>query len=75
MGLFSNCRFLVKSLINKNCHNARTSNDIDIKLGPLTKLENKNAMMSKKIDDDVISAIYDFIIIFQFIADLEKSGT
>ena len=24
--------------IKKNCHNCRTSNDIDVKLGPVTKL-------------------------------------
>ena len=31
--------FLVKSLINKNCHNSRTSNNIDMKLGPVTKID------------------------------------
>ena len=33
--------FLVKLLIKKNCHNSRKSNDIDRKLGPLSKLEKK----------------------------------
>ena len=30
------------------CHNCRTSNDIDMKLGPVTKLDNKNMTTSKK---------------------------
>ena len=27
------------ALINENCHNSRTSNDIDMKLEPVTKLD------------------------------------
>ena len=46
-----------QSLIKENCHNFRTSNNIDMKLGPVTKLE-------KKIYDDVMSANCDFIVIF-----------
>ena len=38
-----------QSLIKENCHNSRTSNDIDTKLGPVTKLDKKNTTMSKKI--------------------------
>ena len=34
--------FLVKSLIKKNCHNSRTSNVIDMKLEPLTRLTKEN---------------------------------
>ena len=29
-------------LINENCHNSRTSNDIDMKLGSVTKLKRNN---------------------------------
>ena len=32
--------------------------------GPVTKLNKRNKTMSKKIDDDVISAIWDVIVIF-----------
>ena len=31
-----------QSLINENCHNSRTSHDIDMKLEPVTKLNNTN---------------------------------
>ena len=27
---------------NENCHNTRTSNDTDMKLGPVTKLDKRN---------------------------------
>ena len=31
-----------------NCHNSRTSDDIDVNLGPVTKINNKNKTSSKK---------------------------
>ena len=52
-------RSLVKSLINKSCYNSRTSNDIDMKLGPVIKLEKRNIAMAKYYnhkDNDVVSA-------------------
>ena len=39
--------FLVKSFTNKSFLISRTTNDIDKKLGPLTKLDKSNAKMSK----------------------------
>ena len=35
-----------------------------MKLGPVTKLDNRNKITSKNIDDDVISANCDVIVIF-----------
>ena len=35
-----------------------------MKLGPVTKLNKKNRATSKKIDDDVMLASYDVIVIF-----------
>ena len=32
-----------KSLIKENCHNPRTSDDIDKKLGPVTKRDKRNS--------------------------------
>ena len=52
-----------QSLIKRNCHNPRPSDDIDTKLGPVTKIDKRNKM-SKKLDDDVISENYDIIVIF-----------
>ena len=43
-----------------------------MKLGPVTKLDKRNTATSKKLDDDVLSANYDAIVIFQFMANLEQ---
>ena len=40
-----------------------------MKLGPVTKLDKTT---SKKLDDDVLSANYDAIVIFRFMANLER---
>ena len=63
----------VQSLIKENCNNSRTSDDIDMKRGPVTKIDKGNKKTSKKIHDDVISLNCDVIVIFQFMADLEQS--
>ena len=34
--------------INKNCHNSRTSHDIDMQLGPITKFDEINKATLKK---------------------------
>ena len=54
-----------KCLIKENCHNSRTSDDIDMKLAPVTKLDKRNKTMSKKCGDDVTSTNCDVIVIFQ----------
>ena len=46
-----------------------------MKLGPMTKLGKRNTAMSKKIDDDDMSASYDVIdIVFFFMANFEQFG-
>ena len=51
-----------QSFIKKNCHNSRTSNNIDLKLGPVTKLDKRNMTT---FDDDVMSINYlNVIVIF-----------
>ena len=50
--------------MNQNCHNSRTSNDIDMKLRVLSKLENRNIVTSKKFDNYFVSANCGGIIIF-----------
>ena len=76
MGVFPVSGFLLKSLINKNGHNSRTSNDIVIKLGPVTKLDKRNRATSKKFDDDFVLTNYNVVVFFfRFMANLEHSGT
>ena len=57
--------------MNENFHNSRTSHDIDMKLGPLTKAEKSNMATSKKKkkkkkkkDNDVRAADFDVIVFF-----------
>ena len=41
-----------------------------MKLEPVTKLDKRNKIISKKFDDDVMSANYDVIVIFQIFGQL-----
>ena len=62
-------------LIKRNCHISRTIDDIDIKLGPVTKLDKRNKATSKKFDDDVISENYDVIVILSLIVTFYLTRT
>ena len=53
-----------QSLIQRNCHNSRTSDDVDMKLGSVTKRNKKNKTTSKIFGDDVMSENCDVIAIF-----------
>ena len=48
--------------INKNCHNSRTSHDIDMKLGPVTKPDKINRKNLKKFEVDVMETNCDVIV-------------
>ena len=65
----SDFRISGQSLIKENCHNSRTSDDIDMKFGPVTKLDKRNKITSKNFDNDVMSENCDVIV-----ANLEQSG-
>ena len=52
-----------QSLIKENCHNSRTSDDIDMKLGPETTFDERNKSTSKKIDNEVMSGNCDALVI------------
>ena len=54
-GGISDFRISGQPLIKENCHKSRTSNDIDVKLGPVTKLEKTNTTFLKKSDDGALS--------------------
>ena len=43
-----------QSLIKENCYNFRTIDGIDLKLGPVPKLDKINKTTSKRLDDDVM---------------------
>ena len=50
--------------MKENYLNSRTSDDIDMKLGLVTKIDKRNKTQSKKFDDDVMSENYDVIVVF-----------
>ena len=52
-----------ESLIKVNCHNSGTIDDIDMKLGSVTKLDKRNKIVSKTFDDDVMLDNCDVIVI------------
>ena len=58
-------------LIREKYHNSRTSDDIDVKLGPVTKPDQRNKKNIKKIDDDAMLVKCDVIVIFRFMGKLE----
>ena len=60
----SDFRISGQSFINENCHNSITSHNIDMKLGPLTKLDKTNTTTSKKFNDGVMSENCDVIVFF-----------
>ena len=51
------------------------SHDIYMKLGPVTKTYNRNTATSRKIEDDVMSKNCDIIVFFQFITELQPTGS
>ena len=70
----SDFRISGQSLTKENCHNSRTSDDIYMKLEPVTKL-NKRNKTSKKLDDDAMLENYDIIMIFPIYGHLGQSGS
>ena len=70
-GDISDFRISGQSIINENCHNSRTSDDIDMKLGPVAKLYKRNKTTSKKLDGDVMSEICNLIVFFQIYGQFE----
>ena len=61
-GGISNFQISGQSLIKVNCQHSRTSDDIHMKLGPVTKLDKRNKATSKKFDD-IMLANGDVIVI------------
>ena len=49
-GGISDFRISGQSFINENCHNSRTSDDIDMKLGPVTKNDKRKTATSRTIE-------------------------
>ena len=70
-GGISDLRISGQSLTKENCHNSRTSDDIDMKLGPITELDKRNEVTSKKLTMTSFWQIVISLLFFRFIANLE----
>ena len=73
-GGISDFRISGQSLIKENCHNSRTCEDIESKLGPVTNFWQEKQNDVKKIDDDVMLAYCDVIDIFVPIWNNPEAG-
>ena len=62
-GDISDFRISGQSLIKENCHNSRTSDNIGMKLGPVTKLKRETKKV-KKINDHIMLENCDVTVIF-----------
>ena len=72
-GGISDFRISGQSLIKENCHNSRTSDDIDMKLGPLTKVDKRNKTTSKNLALMLCRQIMTLLSFSGFLANLEQS--
>ena len=62
--------------MKENCHNSRTGDGIDMKLGSVTKRDQRNKTTSKRFDDGVMSTNCDItVIFFRFMINLEQPGS
>ena len=74
-GIISDFRMFGQSLIKENCHNYRASDDIFMKLGPVTKLDKKSKTTSKKSMMTSCHQILTSLPFSQFKDNLEQSET
>ena len=60
----SDFRISDQSLVKENCQNSRTGDGIDMKIGPVTKLDERNKTTPKRFKGSVMSDYCDVIVIF-----------
>ena len=61
--------------MKENCHNSRTSDDIDMKLGSLTELDKRNKTTSKNLTMASCQQIVTSWSFFRFMTNSERSGS
>ena len=70
----SNFQISGQSLIKENFFNSRTSNDIDMNLGPVTTIDKLNKTTSKNFDYNFMLASFDVIFNFPIYGQFGTSG-
>ena len=73
-GVFPISGFLVNPLLKENCHKSRTGNDIDMKLGPVTKLDKRNKITSKKLTVTSCQQVLTSLSFFLIMTNLDQPG-
>ena len=71
----SDFRIFGQSLIRENCHNSRTGININMKLGPVTKLNKRNTATSKKLTVTSYRQRVTSLSVFCFMANFKQSGS
>ena len=71
-GVISDSWISGQSLIKENCRNCRTSDNIEMKLGTVTKLDKRCKATSKDFDDDVMSKNCEPIVIYDKFGAIQK---
>ena len=74
-GFISDLRLSGQSLIKENCHNSRTSDDIDIKLGPKTKIDKRKKTTLQNLTMTSCRQIVTPLSFFRSLANLEQCGS
>ena len=75
-GSISDFQISGESRVKVNCHKSRTSDDIDMKLGPVTELDKRDKLTSKKKSTMTsCQQTVTLLSFLQFMANLEQSET
>ena len=74
-GCISNFPISGHSLKKVNCHNFRITDDIDMKLGPVTKLERETKQSQESLTITSCQQVVTSLSFFRFMANLEQSGS
>ena len=72
-GDISDFRISGQSLIKENCYNSTTSDNIDVKFGPVNKIDKRNKTASKKLAMTSYQKLVTSSSFFGFLANLEQS--
>ena len=58
--------------MNENCYNSRITNDIDMKIGPVTKIDKRNTTISKKLMITPCREIVTSLLFLEFMVNFKQ---
>ena len=71
-GGISDLQISGQSLIKENCHDSRASDDIDMKLGPVSNLARERKQRQKGLTMTLCQQIVRSLLFFQFMTNSEQ---